>query len=88
MSACSSQLIISFTLRDAIAYVIENLNLGLEEALRMASTYPAEAIGRQDEFGHARAGNHANLVFLDERLDVIETWVEGDRFQSQNIAGA
>jgi N-acetylglucosamine-6-phosphate deacetylase len=72
----------TLTLRDAIVYVIENLNIGLEEALRMASAYPAEAIGRQDEFGYVRPGNHANLVLLDERLDVIETWVDGNRFQS------
>ena len=77
----------TLTLRDAIVYVIENLNLSLEEALRMASTYPAEAIGRQDEFGYVRKGNHANLVLLDERLNVIETWVEGDRFQSRNSGG-
>jgi N-acetylglucosamine-6-phosphate deacetylase len=77
----------TLTLRDAIVYVIENLNLSLEEALRMASTYPAEAIGRQDEFGYVRKGNHANLVLLDERLNVIETWVEGDRFQSRNPGG-
>ena len=77
----------TLTLRDAIVYVIENLNLSLEEALRMASTYPAEAIGRQNEFGYVRKGNHANLVLLDERLNVIETWVEGDRFQSRNPGG-
>ena len=75
----------TLTLRDAIVYVVENLNLSLEEALRMASTYPAEAIGRQDEFGYVRSGNHANLVLLDERLHVIETWVEGNRFQSLKV---
>ena len=72
----------TLTLRDAIVFAVDHLELSLEEALRMASTYPAEAIGRSTEFGHIRAGNHANLVLLDDRINVIETWVEGKRFSA------
>ena len=68
------------TLLDAVSYLVKQLDLPLEEALRMASTYPAIAIGRSDEFGYIRRGNAANLVLLDETLDVVETWVDGIRY--------
>lgn len=49
------------------------------EALRMASKYPAEAIGMADELGSVRPGYPANLIELDSDLNVVRSWIAGDR---------
>jgi N-acetylglucosamine-6-phosphate deacetylase len=48
------------------------------EALRMASCYPAEAIGLSDEIGFVRAGYRANLIALDDEFEVSRSWVAGE----------
>lgn len=62
----------------AVANAVRLLSLDAEEALRMASLYPAEALGLVDR-GRIAAGQQADLVLLDDRLDVIETWIGGAR---------
>ena len=51
--------------------------LPLEEAARMASTYPAEFLGIGDRYGRIAPGYQADLVALDEQLQVVETWIQG-----------
>jgi N-acetylglucosamine-6-phosphate deacetylase len=53
------------------------LGVSLPEAVRMASLYPAEFLGLSDELGRIEPGYRANLVLADERLNVIDTWIEG-----------
>jgi N-acetylglucosamine-6-phosphate deacetylase len=53
------------------------LQLDLPEAVRMASRYPAEFLGLASEVGRIRPGYRANLVLADEKLNVLETWVDG-----------
>ena len=48
-----------------------------QEAVRMASTYPAEFLGLGGEIGKIRAGYRANLVLADARLNIFETWIDG-----------
>lgn len=48
------------------------------EALRMASRYPAHAIGLQDSLGCAMPGYQANLIELDDSLNVVRNWIAGD----------
>lgn len=59
-----------------IRFVHEKLDLPLEEALRMATVYPAEAIGAGDR-GMLEAGKRADFVVLDEQLDLLSTWIGG-----------
>ncbi len=49
----------------------------LDEALRLASTYPAEAIGLADQFGKIAPGYRADLVLLDNDHRVAATWISG-----------
>ena len=51
--------------------------VGFEEAIRMASLYPAEVIGRDDKMGHLKAGALANIVHLSEDHDVEHVWING-----------
>ncbi len=62
----------------AVANAVRLLGLEAEEALRMASLYPAKALGFADR-GRIAAGQRADLVLLDDRLGVIDTWIAGER---------
>jgi N-acetylglucosamine-6-phosphate deacetylase len=53
------------------------LGVSLPEAVRMASLYPAEFLGLSDELGRIEPGYRANLVLADDKLNVLETWIDG-----------
>jgi N-acetylglucosamine-6-phosphate deacetylase len=53
------------------------LGLDLAEAGRMASRYPAGFLGLGSELGRIAVGLRANLVLLDEQLQVRESWIDG-----------
>lgn len=55
----------------------EKLGLPLAEALRMASLYPAEAIGLASRKGRLAEGYDADLVVLGAGLDVEQSWIGG-----------
>jgi len=63
---------------DAVRNTVRFGGVELGEALRMASAYPATAIGVADEMGFVRPGYRANLVTLDADLKVTRTWIDGD----------
>jgi N-acetylglucosamine-6-phosphate deacetylase len=53
------------------------LGVGLPEAVRMASQYPAEFLGLGGELGRIAPGYRANLALIDDALDVKQTWIDG-----------
>ncbi len=55
------------------------LQVPLEEAVRMASRYPAEFLGLGADLGRIAPGYRANLVVADADMNVIETWIDGHR---------
>lgn len=59
-----------------VRYVWENLGLPLEVALRMASLYPAEAIGAAAK-GHLSQGADADFLVLTPDLQLVSTWIGG-----------
>jgi len=67
------------TMIDAIAFMHRQLALPLEEVLRMASIYPAEALGVAQRHGHLGAGAAADFVHLSEQLTVNATWIAAQR---------
>lgn len=56
---------------------ISLLGVTLPEAVRMASLYPAEFLGLAHELGRIEPGYRANLVIADDRLNVLETLIDG-----------
>ena len=62
----------------AVRNAVQMLGLPLEEAARMASTYPAEFLGLGASHGRVAAGYQADLVALDDTLHVQQTWIGGD----------
>ncbi|HUN72619.1 MAG TPA: N-acetylglucosamine-6-phosphate deacetylase [Steroidobacteraceae bacterium] len=53
------------------------LGVSLPEAVRMASLHPAEFLGLADQLGRIERGYRANLVLADDKLNVLETWIDG-----------
>lgn len=62
----------------AVRNTVNLLGVPLEEAARMASMYPAEFLGLENRYGHIASGFRADLVALDDELQVINTWISGD----------
>jgi N-acetylglucosamine-6-phosphate deacetylase len=61
----------------ALRNAVQMLDLTLVEAARMTSSQPAAFLGIDDEVGHIAPGYRANLVLLDDALNVLETWIDG-----------
>jgi N-acetylglucosamine-6-phosphate deacetylase len=61
----------------AVRNAVSALELPLEAALHMASRAPAEFLGLGDALGRIAPGYRANLVLLDEDLQVAGTWIDG-----------
>jgi N-acetylglucosamine-6-phosphate deacetylase len=62
----------------AVANMVQFSGCSLAEAVRMASTTPAEVLGIQNRFGHVLSGYPANLVLLDSgKVQVQAAWIEG-----------
>ena len=62
----------------AVRNAIRFAKLSLTEALRMASVYPAHALGLEDCVGYIRRGYTANLIEIDERLKLYRSWIDGE----------
>jgi N-acetylglucosamine-6-phosphate deacetylase len=62
----------------AVRNAVSMLGLPLEEAARMASLYPAQFLGIDGALGRIAPGYRADLVLLDEALQVATTWIAGE----------
>lgn len=67
----------------AVRFMHREIGLELEEALRMASLYPAEAVGQGNRIGRLEAGYAASMVHLSDDLDVLSVWVDGKQAYRQ-----
>ncbi|KKB09211.1 N-acetylglucosamine-6-phosphate deacetylase [Devosia chinhatensis] len=64
---------------DAVNFVIDTIGLAPDEAFRMASLYPAEAMGIEAAYGHLRRAARADFVHLTNGRKVQSTWIGGQR---------
>jgi N-acetylglucosamine-6-phosphate deacetylase len=63
----------------AVRNTVQMLGLPLDEAVRMASTYPAEFLGLGESHGRIAAGRRADLVAMDDGFRVRGSWIGGAR---------
>jgi len=61
----------------AVRNAVRLVGLDLAEAARMASLYPAAFLGLDHELGRIAAGYRADLVLVDDDVQVLETWIAG-----------
>ena len=64
---------------DAVQFMSDSVGVSWEEALRMASLYPARALGVDDHHGHLLEGALANFVHLAANRKILSTWVKGEQ---------
>nr|WP_321382498.1 N-acetylglucosamine-6-phosphate deacetylase [uncultured Vibrio sp.] len=67
----------ALTMIEAVQNTVEHAGIALDEALRMATLYPATAIGVEDRLGRVRTGMVANLTVFDRDFNVKATVVNG-----------
>jgi len=60
-----------------VRYMRDTVGIELEEALRMASLYPAEAIGMTGRKGRLTHGHDADFAVIDGNVAVVSTWIAG-----------
>jgi N-acetylglucosamine-6-phosphate deacetylase len=62
----------------AVRNSVQRLSLALPDVLRMASLIPAQFLRLDHELGRIAPGYRADLVLLDESLQVRQTWINGN----------
>ncbi len=62
---------------EGIKNLVEHVYIELEEALRMATSYPAKAIEVNDRYGYIREGYTADLTYFDDNYKVKGTVSKG-----------
>lgn len=55
----------------------QGLNIPLDEAIRMASKYPANYLNQNDNSALLIVGSPADFVVLNENIEVQQTWISG-----------
>ncbi len=61
----------------AVRNTVSLLGVPDDEALRMASAYPADALGLGHRLGRLLPGYRADIAMLDAALNVAQTWIGG-----------
>jgi N-acetylglucosamine-6-phosphate deacetylase len=67
----------ALTMIEGVANLVQQVGLPLDEALRMATLYPACAIGWDRTLGSITVGKIANLTSFDQHFTVNATVVNG-----------
>jgi len=75
----------TLNLRDAVYNMIHFLNIPMQDAVRMASLSPAMAIGADKNKGSIEIGKDADLLFLDNDINIYSVIVGGHLIEN-NIA--
>ena len=60
----------------AVKNTVELVGLELDEAIRMASTYPAAMMG-ENELGAIKVGYTASLILIDDDFNLVRSWING-----------
>ncbi|RFB79877.1 N-acetylglucosamine-6-phosphate deacetylase [Methylovirgula sp. 4M-Z18] len=61
----------------AVRFMRNRIGITLEEALRMASLYPAMAVGMDHRHGRLGLHTRADMVVLDDELGIGSVWIGG-----------
>lgn len=63
---------------EAVRNCVEHVGISLDETLRMATLYPARAMGVDKQLGSIEAGKVANLTLFTRDFHIIKTIVNGN----------
>lgn len=68
------------TMEQALKNAIKWLDIDLIQAVKLLTKNPAGVIGMGDRKGLLKAGYDADFLILDNDLEVIQTWINGNCF--------
>lgn len=63
----------------SVRYAAEHFDIGLDEAIRMATVYPAEAMRIGNRKGRVAPGFDADFLLLTPDFELKSTWIAGTR---------
>lgn len=66
------------TMDKCVRHFKEATGCSIVEALDAASLHPARSLGIQDRKGSLLYGRDADLIFLDDDLNVLSTWIASE----------
>ncbi len=69
------------TMDVACRNIMSHTNCGIAQAFIMASLNPAKVIGMDHEIGSIEKGKLADLVFVNDKFDVLNVMTEGDLYE-------
>ena len=61
----------------AVKNTVELVGIDLDEAIRMASTYPAAMMGEENSLGAIKSGYIASMILIDEKYQLVRSWING-----------
>jgi len=61
----------------AVKNTIEKVDIDLDEAIRMASLYPATMMDISDTQGKIKPGYNASMILIDENFTLLRSWIDG-----------
>ena len=64
------------TMISVVTNALNILDIDLDEAIRMASTYPAAMMG-ESLLGSIKPGNIASMILINKDNEIIRSWVDG-----------
>ncbi|MDU1472764.1 MAG: N-acetylglucosamine-6-phosphate deacetylase, partial [Escherichia coli] len=73
----------SLTMIEGVRNLVEHCGIALDEVLRMATLYPARAIGVEKRLGTLAAGKVANLTAFTPDFKITKTIVNGNEVVTQ-----
>lgn len=65
----------AITLLQGVKNAVQYAGIPLEESLRMATLYPAKAIGIEKEYGSIKIGNKAGMILLNDNLELAANFI-------------
>ncbi|WP_025145387.1 N-acetylglucosamine-6-phosphate deacetylase [Pedobacter jeongneungensis] len=68
----------SLTMLEAVKNCVSHCGISLNDAVKMATSYPAKLIGIENLTANIAAGEQANLVVLDDALNLKEVIFKGE----------
>ncbi len=64
-------------LMDCVRCAVKTMDIPLESAVKAAAVNSAKAIGTFDHYGSITPGKYANLVLLDQDLNIVKIFLKG-----------
>ncbi|MFC3748110.1 N-acetylglucosamine-6-phosphate deacetylase [Paenibacillus sp. GCM10012306] len=71
----------TLTMIRGFQFLIQQAGISLEEASRAASLTPAVSLGLEQKIGSLEAGKQADILLIDDKLQLQEVWIRGRKQQ-------